>query len=618
MQTLIIGNGFDIDHNLPTKYKDFLSFVEEMNYIKSLGTEGKIRKYLEGSEIKNYIKELYFSEDKKEIKREALSLLDNNMWLHYFLGVKGEIGENWIDFESEISQVVQELENVKEFVVSEMKKGTTNIVVPDYMKKKLDKLSFDAVLVYKDGSQKDITEYITRWITDLSAMIRLLEIYLCDFVQNLKIEFFSPDVFELNPDHVISFNYTNTYEKMYSYKRNAVRYNYIHGKAALSNTVDSCNMVLGIDEYLDENKRNLKTEFIQFKKYFQRIHKKTDCDYVYWFDKNNTSESYKKNENEIYVFGHSLDITDGDIFEKILNVPNTRVIIYYYDENVYGNQIANLVSLLGQDVMLNKVYGKNPSIIFKKQQNHRKIPNSEFEVVADMYKLRHLYEYNNEQAQQIVNSVIEKIDACSISYFGNQKNIVNMYDILRELRADEDNRSKLLSFAKVVYDDMLSGKKIFIDQSEWEYDDYDGHHYCDNKTAQFIREINKYNMEQYEKKVFSIHNEMEKEEEHLLYPDKIEESYSIEDYERTFQYAIKKINTSVDNTRAVLNALVAIALHFDRSEIKRFYNEKAKSIRNPVLQSRINYILSCYEEELYLEYQASQYEASQYEGSIND
>ena len=68
----------------------------------------------------------------------------------------------------------------------------------------------------------------------------------------------------------------------------------------------------------------------------------------------------------------------------------------------------------------------------------------------------------------------------------------------------------------------------------------------------------------------------------------------------------------------MLNALVTIALRFDRSEIKRFYNEKAKTIKNPVLQSRINYILSCFEEELYLEYQASQYEASQYEGSIDE
>lgn len=65
MQTLIIGNGFDIDHNLPTKYKDFLSFVEEMNYIKSLGIEDIIRNYLEGSEIKNYIKELYFLKIRK-------------------------------------------------------------------------------------------------------------------------------------------------------------------------------------------------------------------------------------------------------------------------------------------------------------------------------------------------------------------------------------------------------------------------------------------------------------------------------------------------------------------------------------------------------------------------
>lgn len=193
-----------------------------------------------------------------------------------------------------------------------------------------------------------------------------------------------------------------------------------------------------------------------------------------------------------------------------------------------------------------------------------------------------------------------------------------MYDILRELGVDEENRSKLLSFAKVIYDDILPRKRVFIDQSEWEYDDYDGHHYCDNKTAQFIREINAYNDEQYKKKVFPIHNEVEKEEEYLMYPGKIEESYSYEDYERTFQYAIKKINTSKDNTRDVLNALVTIALRFDRSEIKRFYNEKAKTIKNPVLQSRINYILSCFEEELYLEYQASQYEASQYEGSIDE
>lgn len=81
------------------------------------------------------------------------------------------------------------------------------------MKRKLDKISFDAVAIYKDGSYKTINEYISKWVNDLNGMIRLLEIYLCDYVQNIKIEYYSPDIFELNPDRIISFNYTDTYEK---------------------------------------------------------------------------------------------------------------------------------------------------------------------------------------------------------------------------------------------------------------------------------------------------------------------------------------------------------------------------------------------------------------------
>lgn len=126
------------------------------------------------------------------------------------------------------------------------------------MKRKLDKISFDAVAIYKDGSYKTINEYISKWVNDLNGMIRLLEIYLCDYVQNIKIEYYSPDIFELNPDRIISFNYTDTYEKMYSNKRSVIRYNYIHGKASIEHTVETCNMVLGIDEYLDESRKTRK------------------------------------------------------------------------------------------------------------------------------------------------------------------------------------------------------------------------------------------------------------------------------------------------------------------------------------------------------------------------
>ena len=59
MQTLIIGNGFDIDHNLPTKYKDFLCFIEEVNVVKGM-SDNKIKKiYLDDSDLKTYIKQLF-------------------------------------------------------------------------------------------------------------------------------------------------------------------------------------------------------------------------------------------------------------------------------------------------------------------------------------------------------------------------------------------------------------------------------------------------------------------------------------------------------------------------------------------------------------------------------
>ena len=406
MKTLVLGNGFNIDHELPTKYKDFLCFVEVIKEIQILEEKGDFSSYILDTELKKYVYNLLYLDDKKKTKFEVLSLLESNIWIDYFLNVKGEFGENWIDFEAEISHVVQELENVKDYVIDEMRKGVKVTDVPDFMKKRLDKLSPNAVGIYKDGNEREMYDFISKWVNDLKRMIHLLEIYLDDYVQKIKKACLSPDIYELNPDRVISFNYTNTYEKIYSYKRNGIKYNYIHGKSSSDSSVDTCNMVLGIDEYLDNDRRNQKTEFIQFKKYFQRIHKKTDCEYVYWFDKELRTEKSEKNREEVFIFGHSLDITDGDVLSTIINCPNTYVTIFYHDDVDYGKQITNLVSLLGQDIMLSKVYGKNPSIIFKHQQEHRLISNSEFEVASDMYKLRNLYEYNNVQAQEIVNGVI--------------------------------------------------------------------------------------------------------------------------------------------------------------------------------------------------------------------
>lgn len=84
---------------------------------------------------------------------------------------------------------------------------------------------------------------------------------------------------------MLSFNYTNTYERLYLDKQqiqNSI--DYIHGKAKLFNTVENNNMVLGIDEYLTDERKDRETEFIAFKKFYQRIYKETGCKYKDWVE----------------------------------------------------------------------------------------------------------------------------------------------------------------------------------------------------------------------------------------------------------------------------------------------------------------------------------------------
>ena len=131
-------------------------------------------------------------------------------------------------------------------------------------------------------------------------------------------------------------------------------------------------MVLGIDEYLDEKNKNIELDFIQFKKYYQRIYKNTGCKYKKWLEEieeNNHifSKSISSNTflNNIYFYGHSLDITDKDILQELIMLPKSQITIFYYSKNDYKQKISNLVRLIGQDYLNSNVYGSNPKIIFK-------------------------------------------------------------------------------------------------------------------------------------------------------------------------------------------------------------------------------------------------------------
>ena len=373
---LLIGNGFDLAHGLPTSYKDFLDFckmVRELYTYPIIDNEYNQKKLIDWNTdktIKSKLLECYENrkncfEDKittqcKELD-ELYDCIKENVWINYFLEREKSIGENWIDFESEISNVVQAIETLKGYIERDEDvlkiKDTKQKTIIYFLK--IAKKSLQDVFNLKriDGFIEDIS-------IELDKLIRSLEIYICEFVNEIDIIKENDDIKTITPDYVLSFNYSNTYERIYGQSKE-VTYDYIHGKADIENNVDTCNLVLGIDEYLEDDK-NDKLEFIAFKKFYQRIYKSTDSTYMKWVEQ---IKKYPEVNHNLFIFGHSLDKTDRDILKLLICNDNVTTKIYYYrknknDRKELGKLIKNLVRIMGQDELISRTMGEHKTIEF--------------------------------------------------------------------------------------------------------------------------------------------------------------------------------------------------------------------------------------------------------------
>jgi hypothetical protein len=425
MDILIIGNGFDLAHGLPTNYKDFLMFI---NVLKQSLDENN--QELKWDNINPQIKEMLESNIKNNLnfqKNKWESLINNNFWIDYFLQWNIYDKETWVDFETEIGNVVKIIDkDLEKRRLEDSFNGCGNTFVNDYFssskqykkleQEQLEKLfnnpkiqqmtigkQSEFIQNYKENNPikttiQEITyhQLIKRLDDDLNKLIRALEIYLAEYVEKMQIDLVSKDFKNLKFDHILSFNYTHTYEKLYrelyTNENKKPIYDYIHGEANADNDIESNNMVLGIDEYLDDDKKNKNLKFISFKKYYQRIYKGTDSSYKLWVDliresENNTKSKlreefptqvpYKqfKNQHALYVFGHSLDVTDKDILRDLILNDSVYTTIYYKDKKTMGKQISNLVKVIGQDELIRRTGDSTKTIEFRMQQDMIQIEN---------------------------------------------------------------------------------------------------------------------------------------------------------------------------------------------------------------------------------------------------
>ena len=115
MNILMIGNGFDLEHGLPTKYTDFLRFVKSFQYAYISAKANPPQTYM----IKDEYLKLIFSNCEYDDRVVALhTFIENNLWIDYFQKVYKEHlvdKENWIDFESEIAGIIWTIDEFKKY-----------------------------------------------------------------------------------------------------------------------------------------------------------------------------------------------------------------------------------------------------------------------------------------------------------------------------------------------------------------------------------------------------------------------------------------------------------------------------------------------------------------------
>lgn len=405
MNILIIGNGFDLAHGLPTKYDNFLDFCDKARNIYTFHEDVSLNDYkyknIDNWDMNDHIKNVLLEAfDKRDCEKvpsdngtyelrvtttnaflnELYTHIDENTWLEYFLECRSSIGENWIDFETEISKVIQALDeaiNVKKSgkELDKMLKENQEILLDVH---KASKVSMKNAF----KNDKTLNNFAAILHRELGRLIRALEIYIVEFVGKIPVTEKNVDIEKLNMDHVLSFNYSDTFERIYS-KGKKVECDYIHGKADISKNVNTSNLVLGIDEYLDDDIKDKELDLLPFKKYYQRIYKSTGNRYLEWVDEikdgytaylnpQSLSGEIEYPGHMLYIFGHSLDVTDQDVLKMFICNENVQTKIFYYRKNQddkaeLGKLIRNLILIMGQEELIRRTGGVHKTIEFVPQ-----------------------------------------------------------------------------------------------------------------------------------------------------------------------------------------------------------------------------------------------------------
>ena len=395
MNIFLLGNGFDLHYNLPTSYHNFINTVDYLckhqtdpirnvgDVFRPIAESGEDRMICESYKtFKHYYKEVALL---LEERTDIVNIAENNAWFKYFIARKVK-GNGWIDFEKEIERVLELMEIIfsaayypsdsdnnfeggavpvknqsdirlilKSFELGDF--DSTEFIPTDY--ESCYYLTFDSETDYMFYFRKDLHIYlsspalpelnteaiVTELLDSLHEFSKLLSLYLDLFIQKPLTMIATKKAVQLDkifrfPDTVISLNYTNTFETLYM-ENNRAEIHHIHG------TVGS-EIVLGVSANETDELSQLNVRYQGFKKYFQRVVYETDSSYLHLIQKLQLQKySQPDRHTYLYVFGHSLDITDRDIITELFKISD-EIIIYYYNKRELANYVQRLTTIYGK------------------------------------------------------------------------------------------------------------------------------------------------------------------------------------------------------------------------------------------------------------------------------
>ncbi len=392
---LIVGNGFDLAHFLPTKYEHFIhamKMVEEAPSGRSLSFDYLYKDFLDSEDyILAKCKELYKIEE-LEITAQKVDILKgkliDNSWLQFFKSQIDSGIDTWIDFENEVKHVLDSLcslideieEDVKHFRIASDKKSASlkaQLITEKMFRKHpaLTKILWQFDIIEKQQSNpseqftlnKDFIKYYHKRAVYLdtnkifgnltkqwNSFIEIFSVYI-EYIDTFKPKkkLVLPKVLLKDECIIYSFNYSSTVERFYD--NSSVQF--LHGSTGENNTN---TIVLGISAL--KNKILVEEKAYGFVKYYQKLVNSTDYQFLGGNPDITSLEKEKFGTNtlgsneiiEIYLWGHSLDSSDSDYIKEMFSFnqgpkPSINLIIYYFGSP--HAQLANLIWIMGKDVI---------------------------------------------------------------------------------------------------------------------------------------------------------------------------------------------------------------------------------------------------------------------------